>query len=93
MVIVSGFLRPDLSHRGKHESMSSGCTLLSVSQETKLESSGQEASSSAGTITGVLLILCRTWKNVPKAISDGIYIPEVPGCHLVRQMSCHKGSQ
>ena len=35
----------------------------------------------------------RTWKCVPTAISHGVDIPEVPGCHLLQQMSSQWGSQ
>ena len=40
--------------------------------------------------TGVVLVLCSdvcAWKCVPTAISGGVDISEVPGCHLLRQMS------
>ena len=33
-------------------------------------------------------VVCfRTWECVPTAISGGVDISEVPGCHLLRQMS------
>ena len=35
----------------------------------------------------------RAWKCVPTAIYGGGDIFEVPGCHLLRQMSSHWGSQ
>ena len=57
------------------------------SKETELESSNQEASPSAGKNTGIVLVPCCTWKCVPTAISDGVDISEVPGCHLLQQMS------
>ena len=37
--------------------------------------------------TGIVLVPCRTWKCVPTAIFGGVDISEVPGCHLLRQMS------
>ena len=63
--------------------MFSGCSVLQL----ELGSSDQEASSSAGKNTGIVLVPCRTWKCVPTAISGGVDISEVPGCHLLRQMS------
>ena len=56
------------------------------SKETKLRSSDQEVSPSAGKNTGVVLVPCRACKCVPTAISGGVDISEVPGCHLLRQM-------
>ena len=56
-------------------------------KETKLGSSDQEASPSAGKTTGVVLVPCCAWKCVPTAISGGVDILEVHGCHLLRQMS------
>ena len=58
-----------------------------TSKKTKLGSSNQEASPSASKNTGIVLVPCRTWKCVPTAISSGVDISEVPGCHLLRQMS------
>ena len=68
--------------------MFSGCIVLPDSNETKLGSSGEEASLSAGKKnTGIVLVPCRAWKCVPTAISSGVDISKVPGCHLLRQMS------
>ena len=58
--------------------MFSGCIVAPDSKET---------SPSAGENTGVVLVLCHAWKCVPTAISGGVDISEVPGCHLLRQMS------
>ena len=63
------------------------------SKETQLGSSNQEASPSADKNTGVVLVPCCTWKCVPTAISGGVDISEVPGCHLLQQISCQWGSQ
>ena len=49
--------------------MFSGCTVLPDSRKTKLESSDQETSPSIGKNTGIVLVLCRTWKYAPTAIS------------------------
>ena len=57
------------------------------SKQTKLGSSDQEASPSADKNTGVVLVSCRTWKCVPTAISRGVNISEVSGCHLLQQIS------
>ena len=65
----------------------SGCIGLPDSKETKLVSSDQEAPPSTGKNTGVVLVPCCTWKCAPMAISGGVDIPEVPGCHLLGQIS------
>ena len=67
--------------------MFSGCTVLPDSKETQLGSSGKEASPSTGKNTGIVLVACRALKCVPTAISGGVDISEVPGCHLLRQLS------
>ena len=67
------------------------CTVLSNSQETKFGSSNQEASPSAGKNTRIVLVPCRAWKCVPTAISGGVNISEVPGCHLLQQMRAQCG--
>ena len=67
--------------------MFSGCNVPPDGKETKLESSDQEASPSAGKNTGIVLLPCRAWECVPTAISGGVDISEVPGCHLLRQVS------
>ena len=54
------------------ESVFSGCTLPPDSKETKLRSSNQEASPSAGKNTVVVLMLCCTWKCVRTAILSGV---------------------
>ena len=51
------------------------------SKETEPESSEQETSPSAGKNTGIILVPCYTWKCVLTAISGGVVISEVPGCH------------
>ena len=66
--------------------MFSGCTVPSDSKETKLGSSDQEASPSAGKYTGVVLVPCCAWKCVPTAISVGVDISEVFGCHFLQKM-------
>ena len=55
----------------------------SDSKERELGSSNQEASPSPGKDTGIVLVLCHTWKCVSTAISGGVDISEVPGCHLL----------
>ena len=67
--------------------MFSGFTVPPDIKDTKLVSTDQKASPSAGKNTGVVLVPCRAWKCVPTAISGGVDISEVPGCHLLRQMS------
>ena len=67
--------------------MFSGCTVPPDSKETKLGSSDQEASPSAGKNTGIVLVPCRVRKCAPMAISGGVDVSEVHRCHLLRQMS------
>ena len=67
--------------------MFSGCTVPPDIKETELGSRGQEASPSAGINTGIVLVPCHAWKCVPTAISEGVDISKVPGCHLLRQIS------
>ena len=67
--------------------MFSGCTVLPDSKKTELGSSDQEASPSAGKNTGVVLVPCSCMECIPTAISGGVDISEVTGCHLLRQMS------
>ena len=52
-------------------------------KETELGISDQEASPSACKNTGVVLVPCLHRKCVPTAISGGLDISEVPGCHLL----------
>ena len=63
--------------------MFSGCTVPPDNKETKLGSSNQEASPSAGENTGIVLVPCYAWKCVPTAISGGVDISEVRGCYLL----------
>ena len=67
--------------------------MLPDSKETKLGSSIQEASPSAGKNTRIVLVPCHPWKCVARASSSGMDIYKVPGCHLLQQMSSHWGSQ
>ena len=73
--------------------MFSGCTLPPDSKETKLGSSDQEASPSAGKTTVVVLVPCQAWKLTtirqagPTTISGGVDVFQFPGCHLLWQMS------
>ena len=64
--------------------MFSGCTVQPDSKQTELGSSNQEASPLAGKHTEIVLGPCCTWKCVPTAISGGVDISEVPGCHLLK---------
>ena len=57
--------------------------MLPDSKEIELGSSDQETAPSAGKNTRVVLVLCRTWKCVPTAISGGVDISKVPECHLL----------
>ena len=57
--------------------------MLPDNKETKLGSSNQEASLSADKNVGIALVSCCSWKCIPTAISGGVDISEVPGCHLL----------
>ena len=63
------------------------------SRETELGSSNQEANTSTHKNTGIVLVPCCTWKFVPTAISRGVDISKVPGCHFLQQLSSQYGSQ
>ena len=63
--------------------MFSGCTVPPDSKETKLGSSNQEASLSAGKNIGIVLVSCCSWKCIPIAISGSVDISEIPECHLL----------
>ena len=54
------------------------------SKETKLGSSNEEVSPSAGKNTGLILLPCRAWKCVPTAICSGVDIHMVLGSHLLQ---------
>ena len=56
------------------------------SKETKLGSSDPKASPSAGKNTRVVLMPYCAWTCVLTAISAGVDISDVPGCHLLWQM-------
>ena len=53
----------------------------------EVEVQSQEFFPSAGENTEIVLLPFPTWKYVSTAISGGIDISEVPGCHLLQQMS------
>ena len=65
----------------------SGCTVLPDSKETKPGSSDQETSPSAGKNTVVILVPCLRMEVCPYSFFGGVDISEVPGCHLLQQMS------
>ena len=56
--------------------------MLTDSKETKLGSSNQAASQSAGKNTGVFLLPCSRMEVRPYSFFGGLDIFEVPGCHL-----------
>ena len=57
--------------------MFSGCTALPDSKKL------QEASPSAGINIRVVSVPCHAWKCILTAISGGLGISKVPGCHLL----------
>ena len=62
-----------------------GCIVLLDSKETKLGTRNQRASPSAGKNSGTKP--CCSWKPGPTAISGGVGVSEIPGCHLLQEMS------
>ena len=64
----------------------SGCTVPPNSKETKLGSSNQEASPSAAN-TGVVLVPCSSMEVLPYSYFWCVDISELPGFHLLRQLS------
>ena len=73
--------------------MCSGFTMPPDSKETKLGSSNQEASPSEDNNTRIVLVPCHAWKSDPTAISSGVDISKVAGCHFLWQMSSQSRSQ
>ena len=59
----------------------------------EVEVQNQEVFLLAGKNTEIVLVPCPTWNCVSTAISSGIDISEVLGCHLLQQMSSQWGSQ
>ena len=66
--------------------MFSGCTVPSHCKETIIGSKDHKASPSACKNTGLVLVLFCAWKCAPKAISGGVDISELPGCHYDRSV-------
>ena len=60
-----------------------GSTVRPDSIESKLGSRNQEASLSADENICIVLVSCYSWKCIPTAISGGVDISEVRGCHLL----------
>ena len=73
--------------------MLSCCTVLPDSKETECGVSNQEASPSIGKNTGIVLVPFCSWKCVTTAVSGGVDISKVPGCHLLWQMNSQWRSQ
>ena len=69
--------------------MFSGCTVARNSKETERGSSNQESSPAADKNTKIVLVPCLCMEVHPAAISGGVDISKVPGCHLIQQMSSH----
>ena len=67
--------------------MLSGCTVPPDSKEIELGSSNLEVSPSVGKNTGVVLVPCSHMEVHPYSYFSGMDISEIPGCHLLRQMS------
>ena len=67
--------------------MFSGSTVHADITGSKLGSGNQEVFTPAGKNTEIVLVPCLTWKCVFTASSGCMDISEVPGCHLLQQMS------
>ena len=63
--------------------MFSGFTVSTDSKDTELGSSDQEASSSAGKNTGVVLVPCSCMEVCPHRYFWCVDISEIPGCQLL----------
>ena len=63
------------------------------SKGTKIGSSNKEAFPLLVKNDREVLVSCLPWKCVSTAISAGVDIPDVPGCHLLHQVSSQGGSQ
>ena len=61
--------------------------MLPDSKETKLGSTNEGASPSAGENTGVVLVPNHAWRCVPTAFSSDMDISEFSGYHLLQEMS------
>ena len=66
-----------------------GCTVARNSKETERGSRNQETSPAADKNTKIVLVPCLCMEVHPAAISGGVDISKVPGCHLLQQMSSH----
>ena len=60
-----------------------GSTVPPDCKETNLGSRNQEATLSADKNIWIVLVSCYSWKCIPTAISGGVDILEVRGCHLL----------
>ena len=63
------------------------------SKETKIGSSNEKAFPLLVKNNREVLVSCVPWKCVPTAISGGVDIPDVPGCHLLHRVISQGGSQ
>ena len=68
--------------------MFSGCIVSPDSKETELKSSDSEASPSVDKNSRVVLVPCSCMEVHPCRYFWGVDISEIPGCHLLQQMSC-----
>ena len=85
MPILFGFL--DVACHLDYVGIDVFCNVPPNSKEIELVSRDLKASPSVGKNTRVVLVPSRAWKCVPTANSGDVDIFEVPGCHLLRQMS------
>ena len=90
-----GFPRPDLSLWGYRNRcfLVALCCLIERRPNLEVVTNDQKASPSAGKNIGVVLVPCPRMEVCPTAISSGVDIAEVPGCHLLWQKSSQWGSQ
>ena len=66
-------------------------TVLPDRKESEIGRNDQEASPSAGKNTGVIFVPCSRMEARPYN-SGSVVISEVPGCHLLLQMSSQRRS-
>ena len=67
--------------------MFSGCNVLPDNKETNLEVVTKRLLHQQVKILQEFQCHVRVWKCIPTATVGGVDVSEVPGCHLLRQMS------
>ena len=93
LILFFGFFRPDLSPRGSRNRCFLAALLRLIVRRPNLEVATKRLFHQQVKIPGQFQCHVRTRKCIPTAISGGVDFSEVPGCHLLRQMSFQRGPQ